>query len=121
VTTALAVAALAGVGALLRYLVDAAVQRGARTAFPWGTLVVNATGSFAAGLVAGLALRGALPAPAAVALAAGLASGYTTLSTWAWETWALAQRGERLQAASYAVGTPVACLALAGLGVLLTR
>ena len=50
----LAAAAAGGVGAGLRYLVDAAVMRGRREAFPLGILFVNVSGSFALGLVVGL-------------------------------------------------------------------
>jgi fluoride exporter len=121
VTLALAVAMAAGLGAALRYAVDVLVQDRHGSDFPWGTFVVNATGSLILGVVTGLALRDALPQGPTVVLSAGLAGGYTTLSTWAWETWALAGAGARLQAGGYAVGTLAACLAAAAVGLGLTR
>lgn len=69
---------LGGVGSVLRYWVDATVSRRLGRAFPWGILVVNVTGAFALGVVAGLAL------PPDAALLAGTATvgSYTTFSTW---------------------------------------
>lgn len=110
----LLVALAAGVGAVARYLVDVTVQRHVAGAFPVGTLVVNVTGSFALGLVAGSASG----ATAAV-LGAGLCGGYTTLSTLAWETLALAEEGSAGAAVLNVVGTTALCLTAAALGLLL--
>lgn len=77
----------AGVGAILRYLVDRAVPP---HHFPRGTIVVNTTGSFLLGLVTS-AVSGDLH----TVLSVGLLGGYTTLSTFAVETMALAERGRR--------------------------
>lgn len=85
------VALLAGIGAVLRYLVDRAVDRAVPTHhFPRGTVVVNTTGSFLLGLV--------VSAGGSSALSVGLLGGYTTLSTFAVETVALAERGRRAAA-----------------------
>lgn len=118
---AAAVAATAGAGAVCRYLLDQFVQRRGRGTFPWGTLVVNVTGSFLLGLVTGLALHHGLPTGPTVVLSAGFAGGYTTLSTWAWETLALAESGALLAAAgnvllSVAAGSAATA---AGLGLAL--
>jgi CrcB protein len=88
----LVVALAAGVGALCRYVADALVQAHWPSSLPWGTIAVNITGSFLAGLFAGLAMHHGLGGHATAVLASGFAGGYTTLSTWAWETVAL-QRG----------------------------
>ena len=89
------VALLAGVGAVLRYLVDRAVPP---HHFPRGTVVVNTTGSFLLGLV-----TGGLTGDTATVLGVGLLGGYTTLSTFAVETMALAERG-RVRVAALNVG-----------------
>lgn len=115
---AIAVAVAAGSGAVLRYLVDQLVQTRHDAVFPFGTLAVNVSGSLLLGVVAGL--DHGLPVDVVLVLSAGLAGGYTTLSTWAWETLALAEAGAVGQAALNAVGTLAACLAATGAGLALT-
>ncbi len=106
-----------GVGAGLRYLVDAAVMRGRTGAFPLGIVLVNVSGSFVLGLLTGL---GSLIAPAWMTiLGVGLLGGYTTFSTVSVETVLLAQRGRRDWAWLNLVGTVVLALVAAGIGVLL--
>lgn len=87
-----AVAAIGGVAAVARFVVDTAVSaRLAGTALPFGTLVVNVSGAFALGLLAGLAVRGD-----ALLLAGTAALGsYTTFSTWMLETHRLGEDGRR--------------------------
>lgn len=81
----LVVAAAGGVGAVLRFLVDAYVAP-RLPGHPWGTFVINLTGSLLLGLVTGLASRHALDADAAAVLGTGLLGGYTTFSTAMWES-----------------------------------
>lgn len=102
---ALGVAVAAGAGSVLRYVVDQLVQHRLRTPFPMGTLLVNLSGSLLLGLVTGLFLHRGLPTTAAVVLGVGFAGGYTTLSTWAWETLALAESGQLMAAAVNALGS----------------
>lgn len=114
----LAAAVAGGVGAGLRYLVDSAVTRGRRGAFPLGILIVNVSGSLALGILVGL---GAAVAPPEIVLVVGtgLLGGYTTFSTVSVETVLLLQRGRRRAALVNVVGTLVLSLAAAGLGTLL--
>jgi CrcB protein len=114
---ALAVALAAGVGAVLRYLVDQSVYQRLRADFPFGTLVVNVSGSFVLGLVTGLAAHQGLPHDPTVIIGTGFAGGYTTLSTWAWETITLAESGELLEAAANVLGSFAAGLAAAAAGL----
>mgnify|MGYP003296359114 CR=1 FL=1 len=116
---ALGVAAAAGGGAVLRYVVDQLVQGSHVRDFPFGTLVVNATGSLLLGVVTGLSLHHGLADGPTVVLSAGFAGGYTTLSTWAWESVALMENGAVGQAVLNAVGTVAVCLATAGVGLAL--
>lgn len=69
-------------GAVARYLVDGAVSSAVRGAFPWGTLIVNLSGSFALGLLFGLAIeRAVLPSDIRAPLMIGFLGAYTTFST----------------------------------------
>jgi CrcB protein len=117
----LAVALAAGVGAVARYVVDAVVRGRTRAPFPYGTFVVNISGSLLLGLLTGLSLHSGLSSTAVVVGGAGFAGGFTTLSTWTWETVALTEAGEVVAAginvvASLAVGLAAAA---AGLGLAL--
>ena len=113
----LAVALAAGVGAVLRYVVDQFVQQRTRGEFPYGTLVINLSGSLVLGLTTGLALHHGLAPTPTVIVGAGFAGGYTTLSTWAWETLALAESRALAAAALNVVGSFAAGLACAAAGL----
>jgi CrcB protein len=109
----LAVALGAALGAPSRYLVDMAVRRRCGSRLPWGTLVVNLSGSAAAGLVVGLR-----PSDVAAALVVvGFLGAFTTASTLALE---LVELGGRAAAGLLALHV-VPGLALAGLGVAVGR
>jgi CrcB protein len=115
----LAVVLAAGLGAVARYVLDQVVQHNTTGEFPYGTLLVNTSGSLLLGLTVGLAIhQGLLPGPAVV-IGAGFLGSYTTLSTWAYETLALAESGALLQAVANVFGSfAVAALAAsAGLGL----
>jgi CrcB protein len=117
----LGVALAAGVGAVARLLVDRGVTVRSRRPFPFGTLAVNITGSFLLGLTVGLAAHHGLPARWATVLGTGLAGGYTTLSTFAWEAVDLGVTARPLAATCYLLASAAAGLAAAaaGLGVAL--
>ncbi len=117
----LAVAVAAGVGAVVRYVLDQVIAHRTGGDFPYGTLVINLSGSFLLGLVVGLSLHHGLPATPTLVIGTGFAGGYTTLSTWAWESLALAETGDLLQAGLNIVGSFALGLlaAAAGLGLAL--
>jgi CrcB protein len=113
----LAVAFAGAVGAPARYLVDGIVQSRARGVFPWGTFVVNATGSFLLGLLTGLALhRGLGPVPQTV-LGSGFCGAYTTFSTFSYETVRLIEDGSIGEAALNALASLAVGLLAAALGL----
>ena len=89
---------MGALGALARYGVSGVVQRRWRTAFPIGTLVVNITGAFAAGLLLGVATGRSVPDLALIAVGVGFLGGYTTFSTWMVETVLAAEAGGRVGA-----------------------
>ena len=109
----------AAVGAPARYLVDGFVARRTEGAFPWGTFVVNASGSFALGLLTGLALYHALPKTPKVVLGTGFCGAYTTFSTFTFETVRLLEEGAVNEAVRNTLATLVTCGAAAAAGVAL--
>ena len=81
-------------GATARHLVDAWISDRAGGAFPWGTLIVNASGSLILGLLFALAIeRGVLPASVRGPLLIGFIGAYTTFSTLMLESWRLMEDG----------------------------
>ena len=79
-----------GAGAVARFLVDAVVQSRRAGSFPLGTLVVNLSGAFLLGLLAGLAP----PSRLMLVLGTATVGSYTTFSTWMLETHRPAEDGE---------------------------
>jgi fluoride exporter len=101
------------VGAPARYLTERLVQSRQASGFPWGTYTVNVVGSFVLGLVAGAAAS-----PAVTALVGtGFCGALTTYSTFGYETVQLARGGSPLLATLNAVGSVLAGLGAAGLGL----
>ena len=88
------IAVAGAVGAPARYLVDGFVQDRSAGSFPWGTLVVNVTGSFALGVVTGLVVHHGFGGAPRLWLATGLGGAFTTFSTFSWETVRLIEEGE---------------------------
>ncbi len=83
-----------GVGAALRFVVDGLVRSRVRSAFPWGTAVVNVTGSLILGVLFGLGSGALLDPQWTLVLGTGLIGGYTTFSTASLETVRLMQERE---------------------------
>ncbi|ADD29224.1 MAG: fluoride efflux transporter CrcB [Meiothermus ruber] len=95
------------IGAMLRYGLGAWVQGLLGPGFPWSTFLINITGSLLIGLVLRLSLEGALSPEWRLFLAVGVLGGYTTFSTFSWETLTLVQQGEWLKAFLYVAGSVV--------------
>ena len=117
-----AVAVAGGLGAPARYVLDAFVADRAGGVFPWGTLVVNVSGSLVLGMVTGLALYHGLGELPRVAAGAGFCGAYTTFSTFSYETVRLLEDGSVLEAglnvgASLVVGALAAAVGLAVMAV----
>lgn len=89
-------------GSIARYLAGGAVHRLAEgSVFPYGTLFVNVTGCLAIGFLAALSeARGVLSPEARVFLLIGVLGGYTTFSSFGYETLQLVRGGEMLAAAA---------------------
>jgi fluoride exporter len=111
-----------GLGATLRHLINVTCARFLGTGFPWGTFIINISGSTVMGLIAGyLAFKGEASQPWRLFLLTGILGGYTTFSAYSLDAALLYQRGELASAALYVVGSVV--LSIAGLfaGLALVR
>lgn len=116
--SALAGVAVAGaIGAPARYLLDGVVRSRADKEFPWGTFVVNVTGSLLLGLVTGAALYHGFPDTPRVWLGTGFCGAYTTFSGFTVDTLLLVEKGEVGVAFRNAVGSVLTCAAAAGAGL----
>ena len=103
----LGIGLIGGAGATARFLLDGAVSSRLGRRFPFGTLAVNLSGSFALGVLVGLALDDG----AYDVLGTGLIGAFTTFSTWALESHRLAEDGQlRLGALNFAVSLALGVL-----------
>lgn len=114
----------AGLGGVLRHLVNIAVPKLLGAAFPFATFFINVSGSFIMGLVVGyLAFKdGELwTQTLRLFLTTGILGGYTTFSTFSLDFFALIERGAHVPALAYAAGSVL--LGFAGLfaGIALMR
>jgi fluoride exporter len=114
---------LAGaIGTGARYLLGTWAVRTFGPAFPVGTLIINALGSFLLVVIMGLSLdRGLIPADLRVVLTTGAMGGFTTYSSFNYETLRLFQQGSRGLAFLYLGATVVGCVVLGVLGAMLVR
>lgn len=88
--TLLLVGLAGGAGAVARFVVDGAVGSGVVSEFPFGTLVVNLTGAVTLGVLVGASVHG----DAYRIAGTGALGGYTTFSTWMFESQRLGEDGE---------------------------
>ena len=108
-------------GVNARYWLGVAVSRWAGPQFPWATLAINVSGSFAIGLLTVLLARW-LPHPhMRLLVVVGFLGGYTTFSSFSAEALVLWERGERWLCIGYVVGSVGAGLVAVVLGTMLGR
>ncbi|WP_237560833.1 fluoride efflux transporter CrcB [Elioraea sp. Yellowstone] len=103
------------VGGALRFLVSGLVARTVGETFPWGTLVVNATGALAIGVAAAAFPPGTSPDAWAL-LVTGVLGSYTTVSSFSLQTLALLREGSLVSVAGNVIGSLVLCLGGAAIG-----
>lgn len=102
-----------GLGSLARWWASGFVAERFGQTFPWGTLLVNVSGSFVIGLFATLTgPEGRFLAPASFRqfFMLGVCGGYTTFSSFSLQTLSLAEDGEWFRAAMNAVLSVILCL-----------
>jgi fluoride exporter len=107
----LSVAAGGAIGSVARYLVGIWSGKIFGINFPWGTMIINVTGSFLIGLFVGLfATKWDLPQATRIFLIVGICGGYTTFSTFSLDSFYLMERGEAVAAGAYMIGSVVLSL-----------
>ena len=116
----LAIALGGAAGSVARHLLGSYV--GARTVgLPWGTLLVNVTGSLLLGFLARSVVDRSHSPALAAALTVGFCGGYTTFSAFSVETVLLLERGAWARALLYALASVTLCVGGAAAGVALAR
>lgn len=108
------------IGAMGRYLTGVAALRLAGTGFPWGTMIVNVSGSLAMGLLVSMLAHygGQRLAPF---LMTGILGGFTTFSAFSLDAVTLWERGPVGPALAYVAGSVVLSLAAVGAGLWIGR
>jgi CrcB protein len=110
------------VGTLARYGVAIWCQQRFGASFPWGTLVVNVIGSFLLAVVMQVAISTTLLSETSrLALSTGVMGGFTTYSSFNYETTKLFEQGAWKTACVYVAVTVLACLMAGLLGAALAK
>jgi CrcB protein len=111
-----------GTGSLARYATGTAITSRFAGRFPVGTMVVNVTGCFLIGLIMTLLTERLQPHPYwRLALVVGFLGGYTTFSSFEWETFSSVREGGFWIGLGNVVGSVVLGYAAVWLGALLAR
>ncbi len=108
-----------GTGA--RYLAGGLAERWLGADFPYGTLFVNVLGSLLIGVVQSLAIAVPLSETTRVAWVVGVLGGFTTYSSFSYETVRLIERGSWVLGAANVALTTALCLAACAAGLALGR
>jgi CrcB protein len=111
-----------GLGSTFRHIINVVSARYIGTGFPYGTFIINITGSTVMGLIAGyLAFKGEASQPWRLFLMTGVLGGYTTFSAFSLDAALLYERGEIGLALFYVLGSVVFSIAGLFAGLALVR
>jgi fluoride exporter len=109
-------------GGVSRYLLGGYIQRVLQTEFPAGTLLINVSGSLLIGAILQYAVETSTVTPELRALLTiGFCGGYTTFSTFSYETLALLKDGEWTRAGVYIASSVLLSLVATFVGFVLAR
>src|SRR6266699_7249525 len=116
------IAIFGAIGTLARYGLQGVVQVRMGSMFPYGTLLINLTGCLLLGFIGQLTLnRMLVSADMRMAIAIGFFGGYTTFSSFGWETAKMLEDGEWLRASTYVGASVVVGLLLSVAGIRLAN
>ena len=111
-----------GLGAVARYLLQGFVYRFTGTEFPYGTLIVNILGCFTIGLLMSSMEERFIATPALrLFLTIGILGGFTTFSSFSYETMALLREGNLVAGGMNVIASVAVCLGATWLGLGLGR
>ena len=114
----LLIALMGALGTLTRYALQGVVQFRTGSEFPFGTLAVNLTGCLLLGFLGQLTLNRMVISPEwRIAMTIGFFGGYTTFSSFGWETAKMLQDGEWIHAVVYITASVFAGLLLTLAGI----
>lgn len=118
----LLIAVFGALGTLARYGLQGVVQLRMGGTFPYGTLLINLTGCFLLGLIGQFTLNRMVISPdLRMAIAVGFFGGYTTFSSFGWETAKMLEDGEWMRATTYVGASVVVGLLLSVAGIRLAN
>jgi len=118
----LLIALFGAIGTLARYVLQGVVQIRMGGTFPYGTLFINLTGCFLLGLIGQFTLnRMVISSDWRIAIAVGFFGGYTTFSSFGWETAKMLEEGEWLRASTYVGASVIFGLLLSVAGIRLAN
>ena len=116
------IALFGAIGTLARYSLQGLVQIRMGSVFPYGTLLINLSGCLLLGFIGQLTLnRMLVSSDMRIAIAVGFFGGYTTFSSFGWETAKMLEDGEWLRATTYVSASVVAGLLLSIAGIRLAN
>jgi CrcB protein len=111
-----------GMGCVARYMVSGWVYALAGRSLPYGTLAVNVIGSLLLGLIMEGSLRSTLLSPdLRFGLTVGFMGGFTTFSTFSYETVRLLEEGSMVAAGANILLNVTVCIVAALVGIYLAR
>jgi CrcB protein len=121
--TVMAVGVAGFIGAIARYGIDGIIVQKSGGSFPWGTFLINISGSFVLGLLFAVLVEGRVAVAPWIRTAStvGLVGAYTTFSTLTLETFRLVEDGSYFLAGANAVGSLTLGLVAVYLGVVVGR
>jgi CrcB protein len=105
-----------GLGGVSRYLLGSFFASRVAPSFPWPTLFINVIGSFLIGVFFGIQVPTPPVTPARLLVAIGILGGFTTFSSFSFETLQLIHKQQFVPAFVYVVGSAAAGLSVAALG-----
>jgi CrcB protein len=112
------IALFGAVGTLARYSLQGLVQTRMGSTFPYGTLLINLSGCFFLGLIGQFTLNRMVVSPEMrMAIAIGFFGGFTTFSSFGWETAKMLEAGDWLRATTYVTASVALGLILSVAGI----